>query len=42
MAPRRVTEGHPIEFLRYYRSGGYDMGAVAEVDSAPTPARWER
>ncbi|KAL6784822.1 NUOA9 [Auxenochlorella protothecoides x Auxenochlorella symbiontica] len=42
VAPRRVTEGHPIEFLRYYRSGGYDMGAVAEVDSAPTPARWER
>lgn len=24
----KVTEGLPIEFLRYYRSGGYDLGSV--------------
>ena len=29
MAPRRVTEGIPIEYLRHYRSGGYDFGSTA-------------
>ena len=26
--PHRVTEGLPIEYLRFYRSGGYDFGAT--------------
>ena len=30
--PHRVTEGVPIEFLRHYRAGGYDMGAIS-IDS---------
>jgi hypothetical protein len=25
----QVDEGLPIEYLRYYRSGGYDLGTVA-------------
>lgn len=35
--PHRVTEGVPIEFLRHYRAGGYDMGAISidsEMDGA--------
>lgn len=28
--PHRVTEGIPIEYLRFYRSGGYDFGSTAE------------
>ena len=28
--PHRVTEGIPIEYLRHYRSGGYDFGSLAE------------
>jgi len=27
--PHCVTEGVPIEYLRYYRSGGYDFGSTA-------------
>lgn len=26
--PHRVTEGLPIEYLRFYRSGGYDFGST--------------
>lgn len=29
MKPHKVTEGIPIEYLRYYRSGGYDFGTTA-------------
>ena len=32
--PHRVTEGLPIEYLRFYRSGGYDFGTTAEGSSA--------
>ena len=28
VAPHRVTEGVPIEYLRHYRSGGYDFGTT--------------
>lgn len=28
--PHRVAEGIPIEYLRHYRSGGYDFGSLAE------------
>ena len=28
--PHRVTEGVPIDYLRHYRSGGYDFGTLAE------------
>jgi NADH dehydrogenase (ubiquinone) 1 alpha subcomplex subunit 9 len=28
--PHKVTEGLPIEYLRFYRSGGYDFGTLAE------------
>lgn len=31
--PHKVTEGLPIEFLRYYRSGGYDFGSEAPEDA---------
>ena len=34
VVPHRVTEGLPIEYLRYYRSGGYDFGTTAEGSSA--------
>jgi hypothetical protein len=29
-----VTEGLPIEYLRFYRSGGYDFGSLAEEGEA--------
>ena len=32
--PHKVTEGIPIEYLRFYRSGGYDLGTTAEHMSA--------
>lgn len=35
--PHTITEGVPIEFLRHYRAGGYDMGAIS-LDSE-TPLR---
>ena len=28
--PHKVTEGIPIEYLRFYRTGGYDFGTTAE------------
>ncbi len=28
--PHKVTEGIPIEYLRFYRSGGYDFGTTGE------------
>jgi len=37
--PHRVTEGVPIEFLRHYRAGGYDMGAISLDSDAPTVKR---
>lgn len=37
--PHRVTEGVPIEFLRHYRAGGYDMGAISLDSEAPTMRR---
>lgn len=30
----KVTEGLPIEYLRHYRSGGYDLGSVGTEGSA--------
>lgn len=30
LKPHKVTEGIPIEYLRFYRSGGYDFGTTAE------------
>lgn len=30
----QVTEGIPIEYLRHYRSGGYDFGTLAEESEA--------
>ena len=32
--PHKVTEGIPIEYLRFYRSGGYDFGTLAENATA--------
>eukprot|EP00889_Picochlorum_renovo_P008704 jgi/Picre1/35734/NNA_003194.t1 len=29
VVPHKVTEGIPIEFLRHYRAGGYDMGSMS-------------
>eukprot|EP00873_Tetraselmis_striata_P002194 jgi/Tetstr1/422458/TSEL_013296.t1 len=29
VTPTKIDEGLPIEYLRYYRSGGYDLGTVA-------------
>jgi hypothetical protein len=29
MPSSQVDEGLAIEYLRYYRSGGYDLGAIA-------------
>lgn len=46
--PCQVTEGIPIEYLRHYRSGGYDFGTLAEEEGSgiggggfgrPAPAR---
>jgi len=34
IAPHRVTEGVPIEYLRYYRTGGYELGTVHEEAGA--------
>jgi NADH dehydrogenase (ubiquinone) 1 alpha subcomplex subunit 9 len=28
--PHKITEGIPIEYLRFYRSGGYDFGTTGE------------
>lgn len=30
VAPHKVTEGLPIEYLRHYRAGGYDFGTLAD------------
>lgn len=38
----KVTEGIPIEFLRHYRAGGYDMGSMSadgSVVSAQVPPK---
>ena len=32
--PRSVIDGHPIEFLRYYRTGGYMMGSAMVPEGA--------
>ncbi|CAK0735404.1 hypothetical protein CVIRNUC_000575 [Coccomyxa viridis] len=31
--PKKVTEGFPIEHLRYYRVGGYDFGTTSTTSS---------
>lgn len=36
--PHTVTEGLPIEFLRHYRAGGYDMGSIS-IDQAGMPVK---
>jgi NADH dehydrogenase (ubiquinone) 1 alpha subcomplex subunit 9 len=36
--PHRVTEGIPIEYLRHYRSGGYDFGTTGP-DAVPGAGR---
>jgi NADH dehydrogenase (ubiquinone) 1 alpha subcomplex subunit 9 len=33
LRPHKVTEGLPIEYLRHYRSGGYDLGSTGESGS---------
>lgn len=36
--PHTITEGLPIEFLRHYRAGGYDMGSIS-IDQAGLPVK---
>ncbi|KAL4432884.1 hypothetical protein ABPG77_008210 [Micractinium sp. CCAP 211/92] len=35
--PHKVTEGLPIEYLRFYRSGGYDFGSLADEQPVGGP-----
>lgn len=37
--PPQVTEGLPIEYLRFYRSGGYDFGTLVRPGRQPA-APW--
>ena len=37
LKPHKVTEGLPIEYLRHYRSGGYEFGSMADTgESLPS------
>lgn len=33
ITPRKVTMGIPIEHVRYYRAGGYELGTNSENNS---------
>lgn len=33
ITPKKVTMGIPIEHIRYYRVGGYDVGTTSEQSS---------
>ena len=33
IVPKKITMGIPIEHIRYYRVGGYDVGTTSEASS---------